>query len=152
MKLFICLCVFATSMAVFSASQNSQDLSSLLAKIERSAKTNKPIWQLKVKDVNDQSGHYEWRLDKQYVTVSLRSSLSETEASELLKQAMRRVPVAPKSKLTGLGNEAYLYKSDGQDGSMILIRKANVFIQVNSSHLEPAQSFAKDISDLVQSK
>ena len=151
MKLTILLLTIASLLITFSVNLK-QDFSFLLDKVETSMKVNKPNWKLTEKEVTSKSGRYEWKLDKQYVTASIYPTRSEEDAIELLKQTMRRVPVGPKSKLSELGDEAYLYKSDGHEGSMILIRKANTFIQINSSRLEHAEAFAKDINTLIQSK
>ena len=73
-------------------------------------------------------------------------------ASDLLKKFEFRVPVPPKERPKGLGDEALLYQTGNSGSSMILFRKSNVFILITGSSVMDARRFSDHIADVIPNK
>lgn len=131
---------------------NAQSVSKALTSMESSVNNKKNNWTLNEKDVKEKFGKYDWIADKKTVHISIEEADSPEAAIALLKQTMLKITAPAKSKLIGYGDEAYLYKMDRTERSMILIRQSNLFILVSSSHLAHAQEFAKDICEIVKNQ
>jgi hypothetical protein len=133
-------------------SLNAQSVNSVSSSIEPLVKNKKAGWVLEWKEVKNRVAHLHWSIDKKQVDVSITETNSAAEATELFTQTALKVTVPPKAKLGEYGDEALLYKSDGSNRSMILIRQDTLFILVTASHLEYAKEFATDISRTAKAK
>jgi len=70
----------------------------------------------------------------------------------MLHNTMMRIPVGPKTKMTNLGDEAFLYQSAGQQGGMILFRKSNEFVHVVGTSATILERLARSLADLIPGK
>lgn len=129
-----------------------QDLSSLLEKIESPAARQGLDWKLSRKEFRERSSSYQWESKGSSGGLSIASTGSQEEASTMLHKTMMRVSVGPKTKLTGLGDEAFLYYSDRQHGCMILFRKLNVFVHMTGSSVTVVERLGRRFADLIPGK
>ena len=143
-KNFTVVCIVSL-MILGIVSLKAQSVNSVSSSIEPVVKGKKAGWVLEWKEVKNKVADLKWTIVKKRVDVTITETNSSEEATELLRQATMKIPVPPKAKLTGYGDEAYLYKMDKSDQSTILIKQDTLFIFVSSSHLDHAKEFATDI-------
>jgi len=123
-----------------------------LRSIEDSVKINDPTWQLSAREQQPKSTIYRWKLGQDNVVAEVFLTSSKEAASDLLQQHAFRVPVPPKEKLKGIGDEALLYQSSAAPNGMILFRKSNVFILITGSSVLNARKFANHIASVISDK
>jgi len=70
----------------------------------------------------------------------------------MLKSTAMRVPVAPKPITRSIGDKAVLYKMDGDNSSMLLYAKSNIFVKVSASDFNDTDRFAWLIADQIPGK
>src|SRR5262245_36911665 len=122
-----------------------QDRQEIFERVRRYIEEKEPAWKLDRKEDLNDGQVFHWKSDKQRATVSIVTFSSEDETKSHLLKNVNRVPVAYKSKIDDLGDEAFLYQSVGSRRCMLLIRKGTVFIQVNADECADAEKFAKYI-------
>jgi len=123
-----------------------QELSSL---IEPSIKVKEPEWRLVAKEAQSGSTIYRWKFGREIVAVEIFVTASKQAASDLLQKNVLRVPVPPKEKVKGLGDEALLYQSGNAANGMVFFRKSNVFVRITGSSAPNARRFADHIASVV---
>jgi hypothetical protein len=141
LKLSLALAVVVIGMIV-GQTQNYQ------AMIEDSIKSKESIWELSKKEVLPKSTIYRWKSGGYWVDMNVFVTPSEKAAKEKLHEAAMKVPVPPTEKLVGLGDEVFLYQGAKSPSYMLLYRKAEVFVQVNSNSLDHAKRFAQHVDEL----
>ncbi len=149
---FVNFIIGVSFMSLCLTTSYAQNINEAFTSMESSVKSKTIAWTLNEKEMKEKSGTCEWIAGKKKVHVSITETASLDEAGALLKQTMMKITAPAKSKLIGYGDEAYLYKMDSDETSMILIRQNNLFIFVRSSHLVHAQEFAKDIVGVTRNK
>ena len=122
-----------------------QDRQEIFERVRRYIEEKEPAWKLDRKEDLNDGQVFHWKSDKQRATVSIVTFSSEDETKSHLLKNVNRVPVAYKSKIDDLGDEAFFYQSVGSRRCMLLIRKGTVFIQVNADECADAEKFAKYI-------
>lgn len=120
--------------------------------IEKSMKIKEPAWELTKKEAEPKSTIYRWKSGREKVTAEVFVTASPEAAAAKFQEFKRRMPVPPKKKLQGLGDEALLWQSLNTDGCMILFRKSNVFFHIDGSVLNDAQRLAGHLDNLVGQK
>lgn len=126
-----------------------QELSSL---IEGSIKNNEPAWHLSAKERQPDSTIYRWKSGREIVAVEVFVTASKQAASDLLQKNVLRVPVPPKERVKGLGDEALLYQSRNAANGMVFFRKSNVFVRITGNSAPSARRFADHIASVVPDK
>lgn len=144
--LICCLLVGLGSSSMAGVTQDD------LASIENSIKRNEPAWALSAKEVQPSSTIYRWKAGQQAVVTEIFLTASNQEASGLLEKFALRVPVPPKEKPKGLGDEALLFQTADTGGGMILFRKGNAFILITGSSMADERRFAKHIAGVILDK
>jgi hypothetical protein len=120
--------------------------------IENSIKSKEPAWELSRKETQPKSTIYRWKSGSERVEADVFIMASPTAASDEFKEVIRRMPVPPKEKLKGLGDEALLWQSPNTSGCMILFHRSNVFFHMDGSSVANAKRFAKHLDDLFRPK
>ena len=120
--------------------------------IENSIKSKEPAWELSGKEKQPKSTIYRWKSGTERVEADVWIMDSPTAAIGEFKEFIRRMPVPPKEKLKGLGDEALLWQSPNTTGCMIVFHRANVFFHMDGSSVTDAKRFAKHLDDLFTPK
>ena len=120
--------------------------------IENSIKAKEPAWELSAREAQTKSTIYRWKSGRERVEVEVFVTASLAAAAAKFQDFIRHMPVPPKEKVNGLGDEALLWQSPNTDVCMILFRRSNVFFHINGSLPTNAKRFAKHLDDLVSSK
>ena len=153
MKLFLSMFLALPFLIATQTEVTTQGFSALLEKVEISFKESEPNWKLERKESKANSTIYRWKsAAKKEVTFEITRTASAQEALNMLKSTAMRVPVAPKPKISPIGDEAVLYKMDGSDSSMLLYTKSNIFVNVSASHFDDTERFATLIADQIPGK
>ena len=131
----------------------AQEFSTLQRKVEEAVKREKPDWKLSQKDLVEREAYYRWEWEsesgKQIARIILFYGTSRKDAEEKFKPDISRWSVGPDRKLTGLGDEAYLWIGANSGSGMIRFRKSNVFIDVSAPSVALAEQLAKQVADLI---
>ena len=144
------LFLVVVSMFVVSAVM-AQDMASLRRKSEETVKTTKPEWKLITKQERGKHITYQWGDEKAYLTLMIFHGSSEQEAAEKLREFLDFViSVGPDKKLTGYGDEAYLWVTKGKGYAAIRFRKANVFFDVSGTSQALVEDLAKKLANHVK--
>jgi len=146
-KITLVLCVFVIASTSLAAQTRSSQ-TELSSKIETAIKSQEPAWELSGKEAQPKSTIYRWKLGSERVEADVFMMASPTAATDEFREFIRRMPVAPKEKLEGLGEEAWLWQSPNTSGCMILFHRSNVFFHMDSSSVADAKRFAKHLDDL----
>ncbi len=146
------LCLFLT--AALAGSLTVQAQGSQSSMIENSIKQKEPAWEFSspARESEPKSTFYRWKSGQEWIDIRVFVTDSPQTAAAQLKEFARHVPVPPKEKLRGQGDEALLYQSANTSGCMILFRRGNVFVHVNGSSLIHAKRFAGHLDDLFRPK
>ena len=64
----------------------------------------------------------------------------------------RTLSIGPGKELAGIGDEAYLWKTEGNGFAGIRFRKANVYIDLSGSSVAQVEDLAKELAHHVQTK
>ena len=119
--------------------------------IENSIKV-KPAWELSAKEAQPKSTIYRWKSGRERVEVEVFVTASAETAAAKFQDFIRHVPVSPKEKVKGLGDEALLWQSPNTAGCMIVLRRSNVVFHIDGSLLTHFKRFAAHLDDLVVPK
>ena len=134
-------------------SVEAQEFSALQRKVEDIIKREKPAWKLLHKDITERQVVYRWEWEsesgKKGARILLIYASSRKEAEEQLRQGVEYISVGPDRKLTGLGDEAYLWIGANNRSGTIRFRKSNVFIDVSAPSVALAEQLAKQVADLI---
>jgi hypothetical protein len=60
--------------------------------------------------------------------------------------------IEPKSKIAGLGEEAFLYQGEQSKGSSVVFRKSNFVVVVGGSSVVIAEDFSKQFAEMIDGK
>jgi hypothetical protein len=123
-----------------------------LSMVENSIKAKEPAWELSAKEVQTKSTIYRWKSGRERVEVEVFVTASPEAAAAKFQDFIRHMPVPPRGKVDGLGDEALLWQSPNTDVCMILFRRRNVFFHINGSLPAHARRFAGHLDDLVSPK
>lgn len=121
----------------------------LQATIENSTKVKEPAWELSAKESEPKSTFYRWKSGREWVEIHVFVTASPKAAAAKFQDFIWHMPVPPKEKLEGLGDEALLWQSPNTDVCMLLFRRSNVFFHINGSTPTNAKRFAKHLDDLL---
>jgi hypothetical protein len=136
-----------------SISVMAQDLSSLLEKAENTVKTKNPSRELvSKKRETDKEVVYQWGSVKDGIRLLIFYGASEQEASEKMNFFIGHISVGPDKKLDGIGDEAYLWKSQDGGFGAIRFRKSNVFVDLVAPSVAMAEDLARSLADLIPGK
>lgn len=124
----------------------------LQATIENSIKVKEPAWELSAKESEPKSTIYRWKSGREWVEIHVFVTASPQAAAAKFQDFARHIPVPPKEKVDGLGDEALLWQSPNTDVCMLLFRGSNVFFHLNGSLPTNAKRFAKHLDDLLANK
>ncbi|MDX6305377.1 MAG: hypothetical protein QOI77_2346 [Blastocatellia bacterium] len=124
----------------------------LQATIENSIKVKEPAWELSAKEAQTKSTIYRWKSGRERVEIEVFVTASPGAAAAKFQDFARHIPVPPKEKVDGLGDEALLWQSPNTDVCMLLFRRSNVFFHINGSLPTNAKRFAKHLDDLLANK
>ena len=141
--------LFIASLAGLLTGQTQLPQSSML---EKSMKIKEPAWELSKKEDRPKSTIYRWKSGQERVDVEVFATASQEAAAAKFQDFIRHMPVPPKEKVNGLGDEALLWQSPNTDGCMILFRRSNVFFHIDGSLVTHAKRFAGHLDDLVKTK
>jgi hypothetical protein len=133
--------------AITTASM-AQDAQSLINKVDDNFKNRHPDWRLHSKQSAGTSTEYTWRIGKNMLQCSVGYMDSEQSAKREYENQMRGYPVGPTAKLNDLGDEAVIYKSRGEGGT-IIFRKSNVVVVLVQGPLVVSEGLAKEIAGLI---
>jgi len=136
--------VVAFAGSTFAQSQAPQSVA-----IESAIKSNEPAWELSAKEKQPTSMIYRWKSGGEKVEAEVFVTASPKEAADKLQEFIHHMPVPPKERLHGLGDEALLWQSPNTNGCMILFRRGNVFFHMDGSLVVHAKRFAKHLDDAV---
>jgi hypothetical protein len=128
-----------------------QNQSVILERVERYLEEKEPAWKLYRKEDVKHGRVFDWQSGKQRISVSIRTFTSADEARTDLRNTMMKVTAPPKSEIKSLGDEAFLYQSEGTNRCMLLIRRGTNLIQVNADEFAQAEKFSKHIISLANS-
>ena len=141
-------------MFVFSAVM-AQDLASVRQKAEETVKTKNPHWKVIRKYERDKRVTYLWGnegTEKADLRLMIFYGDSEQEAAEEMKALIKRLSVGPGDKITGYGDEAYMWEVKGYGFAGIRFRKANVFVDLSGTSKAVVEDLAKKLADHVKKK
>jgi hypothetical protein len=116
--------------------------------IENSIKAKEPAWELSAKEAQTKSTIYRWKSGREKVEVEVFVTASPGAAAAKFQDFARHIPIPPKEKVDGLGDEALLWQSPNTNVCMILFLRSNVFFHINGSLPTNAKRFAKHLDDL----
>ena len=128
----------------------AQDMDSLRQKAEETVKAKNPQWKIITKHEGDKRVIYRWGDEMAYVTLTIFYGDSEQEAVEEMRELIRRLSVGPGEKITGYGDEAYMWKSLTRSFAGIRFRKANVFVDLSGPSVAFVEDLAKELADQVK--
>ncbi len=130
----------------------AQDMDSLRQTAEETVKTKSPQWKLISKDDRGKQIIYRWGKEKSDVILTMFYGDSEQEAAEEMKALINRLSVGPGEKITGYGDEAYMWEVKGYGYAGIRFRKANVFVDLAGPSRAYVEDLAKKLADHVKKK
>jgi hypothetical protein len=119
MTQLLCL-LLTTTLATSTAARAPNSQSALASEIENAIKSKEPAWELSRKEAQPRSTIYRWESGSERVEAEVFIMVSERDATDEFKEFIRRMPVPPKEKLKGLGDEAFLWQSANTSGCMIV--------------------------------
>lgn len=128
----------------------AQDMATFRQKAEETVKTKNPQWKLITKEARDKRVTYQWGNEKADVTLRIFYGDSEEEAAEEMKAFINRLSVGPGEKITGYGDEAYMWKLKNYGFAGIRFRKANVFVDLAGTSVALVEDLAKKLADHVK--
>lgn len=134
------------------AAQTRSSKSAPAAEIENAIKSKEPAWELSDKEAQPKSTIYRWNLGSERVEADVFMMASPSAATDEFKEFIRRMPVPPKEKLKGLGDEALLWQSPNTSGCMILFHTSTVFFHIDGTSVANTKRFAKHLDDLFRPK
>ena len=142
----ICL-ILMTGIVGVLAAQNQTAHSS---KIEKAIKSKEPGWKFSspAREAEPKSTFYRWTSGKEWIDVRVFVLNSPAAAHEQLMEFGRHIPVPPKAKLQGFGDEALLWQSPNTTVCTIMFRRANVFVQLGGSSSVHAKRFLKHLDEV----
>jgi hypothetical protein len=152
-KMYANLCLLSL-LVLFSREVSGQQLQLLSEKFATSVHEKYPAWRLSRKEMKSASTFYVWETEKQpqAVFVSIYPTESEQTAAERLRRGMMIMQIPPKSELKNLGDEAFLYQSNGSEACTIVFRKSGFFIRIAAPSLAIGRDFANTLLELIASK
>ncbi len=145
------LTVIILILALSCVASKAQDAQSLIDKVDDNFKNRHPDWRLHSKQVVGTNTEYTWRIGKNMLQCSVGYMDSEQSAKREYENQMRGYPVGPTAKLTDLGDEAVIYKSRVEGGT-IIFRKSNVVVVLVQGPLAVSEGLAKEIAGLIPNK
>lgn len=128
----------------------AQDFQSLREGAENVIKARNPSWKLVRKEEMDKEVVYLWGPAKADIILSIFYGTSEQEAAEKMQISISHISVGPNKKLTGLGDEAYLWSGKGI--GIIRFRKSNVYIDLATPSVAMAEDLASKLAALIAGK
>ena len=129
---------------------SAQDMASLRQEAEETVKTKNPHWKLIRKYERDKRVTYLWGPEKADLMLTIFYGNSEQEATDEMRALIKRLPVGPGEKITGYGDEAYMWKSLTRSFAGIRFRKANVFVDLSGPSVAFVEDLAKKLADHVK--
>lgn len=130
----------------------SQDMPSLRKNAEDTVKAKNPAWRLLTKQERGKEITYQWGNNKADVTLTIFYGTSQQEAMDRMKRAVDSLSVGPAKQLADIGDEAYLWKTEGNGFAGIRFRKANVYIDLSGSSVALVEDLARKLANHVQTK
>lgn len=134
----------------FAISVVGQDMPSFRKNAEETVKAKNPAWKLITKQERDKEITYQWGNDKADVTLTIFYGTSQLEAIDRMKKALDSLSVGPGKELAGIGDEAYLWKTEGSGFAGIRFRKANVYIDLSGSSVALVEDLAKKLANHIR--
>lgn len=125
---------------------------SLRKNAEDTVKAKNPAWRLITKQERGKEITYQWGNNKADVTLTIFYGTSQQEAIDRMKRAVDSLSVGPGKQLADIGDEACLWKTEGNGFAGIRFRKANVYIDLSGSSVALVEDLAKKLANHVQSK
>ena len=145
--------VLLLTLLIGSMSVEAQEFSVLQRKVLETVKREKPDWKLSRKDLTEKQVFYVWEWEsesrKQGATILMFYGDSKKEAEEQLKRGVQYISIGPDRKMTGLGDEAYLWEGAHSGYGIIKFRKSNVYIYITAPPLALAEQLARQVADLI---
>ena len=131
----------------------AQDLDSLRQTAEELVKTENPHRTLIRKYEQDKRVTYLWGIkgnEKSDLRLTIFYGESEQEAAEEMRALINRLSVGPGEKITGYGEQAYMWKSPSGGFVVIRFREANVFVDLSGPSVAFVEDLAKKLADHVK--
>ena len=131
----------------------AQDMDSLRQKAEETVKTRNPHWKVIRKSEQDKRVSYFWGKEgkeKADLRLMIFYGDSEQEAAEEMRALINRLPAGPGDKITGYGDEAYMWEVKDYGFAGIRFRKANVFVDLSGTSKAVVEDLAKKLADHVK--
>jgi len=151
-KIAFLMFFFLSSSVCGSMSAVAQDFPSFRGKAENAIKAKNPGLNLIRKEEKDKEVVYLWGPTKADIVLGIFYGASDQEATEKMKTSISHISVGPDKKLTGIGDEAYLWKSYGRSTGIIRFRKSNVYIDLVAPSVAMAEDLARSLADLIPGK
>jgi len=127
---------------------NAQDMSSYRKNAEATVKAKNPAWKLITRQSRDKEITYQWGQEKADVTLKVFNGASAKEATDRMKRALDSLSVGPGEAISRFGDEAYLWKSEGNGFAGIRFRRGNVYIDISGPSVAIVEDIAKDLAKL----
>ncbi|MCI0488179.1 MAG: hypothetical protein L0229_16450 [Blastocatellia bacterium] len=145
--------VFLLVPLIGSMTVEAQEFSALQNKVLETVKREKPGWKLSRKDLTEREAVYQWDWEsesgKQSVEIRLFYGASKKATEEKLKHAVEYISVGPNRKMTGLGDEAYVWDGKHSGYGIIKFRKSNVYVEITAPPLALAEQLARQVAEMI---
>ena len=138
------LCVSMTTMA--------QDFSSLQEKAKGAVKSKRPDLKLVRKEEKEKLVYYQYGAADDGISISIFYGGSMQEAAQKMKASLKLLSVGPGERQNGLGDEAYLSKSERCCFTTVRFRKGNVYIDLTAPSPTMAEDLARSLAQEIHKK
>jgi hypothetical protein len=138
-----------------SIRSQTQEVSSLAAKIENSVKTMEPSWKLADSYCQDRNCLLAWKYtvdEKARVLIQIYYAESAEAASKYLTRRVGTMSIGPTGKREGIGDETAYIWDRGKGAVVLKLRSVNVYISISATSEEQAKGLAQRIIGVIPGK